>query len=61
LEIGEKETVWLKMAQNNIKAESNKCAIYHALKLQELWKKEIDEAIKVVKRRVPDSKCKSYK
>jgi len=45
------------MVQDAKEAENNKWIIYHALKMQELWKKEIDEAVEVVKRRVYDSKC----
>jgi hypothetical protein len=45
----------IKMVQDTKEAE-NKWATYHALKVQELWKREIDQAIEVVKRRVSDSK-----
>jgi hypothetical protein len=47
----------IKMVQDTKEAES-KWATYHALKMQELWKREIAEAIETVKRRVHDSKCK---
>jgi hypothetical protein len=46
----------MKMVQDKKEVENNKWAIYHALKMQELWKKEIDEAVEKVKGDIPKNK-----
>jgi hypothetical protein len=53
--------IMIKMFQGAKEAENNKWAIYHALKMQELWKREIDEAIKRVKGDIPKRDYKEHR